>query len=80
MERISSAQIRELCRVKKGIDERIDGSILRCFDHVEKMEKDKISIRVYVGECDGNHSVYRPQKRWTDTMKEYLKKRGLDIR
>ena len=28
----------------------------------------------------GSYSVGRPQRRWTDTVKECLKKRGLDIR
>ena len=48
--------------------------------HVEMMEKDKIAKRVYVGECSGSHSVGRPRKRCIDTVKEYLRKRGLDIR
>ena len=39
-----------------------------------------IGLRVYVGECAGSFSVGRPQKRWTDTMKEFLKKRRLYIR
>ena len=47
---------------------------------MERMEGDKIAKRVYVGECAGSHSVGRPWKRWMNTMKEYLKKRGLDIR
>ena len=33
-----------------------------------------------VGECAGSHSVSMPQKRCIDTMKECLRKRGLDIR
>ena len=36
--------------------------------------------RVYVGECPGSCSVGRPQKRWIDTVKECLKKRGMDDR
>ena len=40
-------------------------------------ENDK---RVYVGECVGNRSVGRPRKRWIDTVKDYLKKRGLNVR
>ena len=44
------------------------------------MDKDRISKRVYVEECAGSRSVGRPQKRWIDTVKECLKKRGLDIR
>ena len=30
--------------------------------------------------CTGSQSVGRPQKRWIDTMKECLRKRGMDVR
>ena len=43
------------------------------------MERDRIAKIVYVRECAGNRSVGTPRKRWTDTVKECLKKRGLDI-
>ena len=65
--------------MKKGLDERIDG-VLRWFDHVERMENDGIAKRVYIGESGGSRSVGRPRKRWIDTVKEYLRKRGLDVR
>ena len=77
---VPNTQIRELCGVKKGLDEMIDEGILRWFGHVERMERDRIAKRVYVGECAGSHSVGRLWKRWIDTMKECLKKRGLDFR
>ena len=54
--------------------------VLRWFDHVERMENDRIVNRVYVGECAGSRSGGRPRKRWTDTVKDCLKKRGLDVR
>ena len=66
--------------MKKGLDERIDDSVLRWFGHVERMERDRIVKRVYVGECAGIRSVGRTRKRWTDTVKECLRKRGLDVR
>ena len=53
---------------------------LRWFGHIERVERDRIAKRVYVGECAGSRSVGRPRKRWIDTVKECLKKRGLDIR
>ena len=76
MYRIPNARIGVLCRVRKGLDERIDESVLRWFRHVER---DRIAKRVCVGECAGSRSVGRPQKRWSDTVKEFLKKRGLDV-
>ena len=62
------------------MDEKIDEGVLRWFGHVERMENDKIGKRVYVGECGGRCSAGRPRKRWIDTVKDCLKKRGLDIR
>ena len=35
MDRVPSEWIRELFRVKKGLDERIDEGMLRWFSHVE---------------------------------------------
>ena len=62
------------------MDERIDEGVLQWFGHVEKMEKDRIVKRVYVGECSGSRLVGRPQKSWINTVKECLRKRGLDVR
>ena len=49
--------------MKKGLDERIDEGVLRWFGHVERMERDIIAKRVYVGECAGSRSVGKPRKR-----------------
>ena len=66
--------------MKKGQDERIDEGMFQWLGHVERMERDRITKRVYIGECAGSYSVGRPWKRWTDTVKECIKKRSLDIR
>ena len=78
--RFPNARIRELCGMRKDIDERIDKDVLRWFGHVERMERDRIAKRLYVGECAGSRSVDRARKRWTDTVKECLSKRGMDVR
>ena len=44
------------------------------------MESKRIVQRFYVAGCAGSDSVGRPRKRWTNTLKEYLRKRGLDVR
>ena len=63
--------------MKKGVDEMIAEGVLRWFGHVER---DRTAKRVYVGECAGSLSVGRPGKKWIDTVKECLRKRGLDVR
>ena len=47
----------------KGVDEKIDEGVLRCFGHVERTENDRIAKRVYVGECTGSRSVDRLRKK-----------------
>ena len=64
----------------KGGDERIDKGDLWWFRHVEGMEKDRIAKRVYVGECVGSRSVGRSRKRWSNGVKDCLRKKGLDVR
>ena len=59
----------------KEVDKRIEEGGLRCFGHVERMKNNRFAKRVYVGECADSHSVSRPQKRWTDTVKDCLIKK-----
>ena len=80
MDRVPNARARELCEVTKGVDERIDKGVLRWFGPVERMEKERIAKRVYVGECAGSSSVGRPRKRWIDTVNDCLRKGGLNVR
>ena len=75
MDRVPIVRIRELCRVKKGQDKRIQESVLRGPRHMERIAK-----RAYVGECASSRSVSRPRKIWIDNVKEGLNKRGLDVR
>ena len=67
-------------RSDEGVNEKIDEGVLRRFGHVERMENDRIAKMAYVGECASSRSMGRPRKGWIDTMKDCLKKRGLDVR
>ena len=80
IDRIPNKRIRELCGVTKRVDERIDEDVLRWFDDVNRMENDRTAKRVYVGEWAVSRSVDMPRKRWIDTMKDCLRKIGLDVR
>ena len=80
MDKFPNAQIRELYGVMKGVNGRIDEGVFQWFDHVERLENDRITKRVYVRECAGSRSVDRPRNKWIDTVKDCLKKRGLGVR
>ena len=80
MDKVPNSRIRQLCGVTKGVDKKIDKGVLRWFGNVGRMKNDRNAKRVFVRECDGSCSMGRPMKRWIDTMKGCLKKRGLDVR
>ena len=50
MDKAPNPWIRELCRVTKKVEERIDEGNLRWFGHVERIENDRINKMVYLGE------------------------------
>ena len=58
----------------------VDKGVLLWFGHVERMENGMIAKGVYVRECAGSGLVGRQRKKWIDTVKDCLKKRGLDVR
>ena len=80
MDKVLNAWIRELCGMMKWKDGRIDEGILRWFYPMERIKNDRLAKMVYLREFAGSRSVGRPRKRWIDTMKDCLQKRGLDIR
>ena len=74
MDKVLNTQIRKLCRVTKGVDERIDDDF-RLQPHGENEWMGK---KVYVGKFAGSPSVGWPQKRWINTMKDCLKKKKFE--
>ena len=69
MDRVLNAWIRELCRAMKGLGEKLDEG------NLQRIERDRIAKRIYIGECAGSCSVGRKHKRWIDTVKECFKKK-----
>ena len=63
MNRVPNPQIRKLCGMTKGVDERIDEGVPWWFGNVERIEKERIAKRVYVGECAGSRLVGKLRKR-----------------
>ena len=80
MDITQKARIKELCVVKKGVNERIDKGVLRWFGHVKRMHNFRIDKIIYVRECACSHSVGKPRKRWIDSVSGCLRKRSLDVR
>src|SRR5678815_4819944 len=72
IDKMRNERIRDLCGVKKGVNERINESMLRWFGHVERMNDSRLVKRMYSGECFGNRPAGRPKKKWIESVKECL--------
>ena len=65
-------------RNDRVLNARISESDLRCFGIIERMENGRIT-KGCMRECVGSRLVCLPQKRWIDSVNDYLKKRGLNV-
>ena len=61
---------------EEGRDENINESILRWFNHIERIGNGRNAKTVYMGECVGSRLVGGPRKKWIDSVIECLKKNG----
>ena len=79
IDRVPNELIRKLRGVAKGVDEKTDERVLCWFGHIERIEKYKITKRMYVGEFVGSCLVGRSRKRWIDFVNDCLKNRDLNF-
>src|SRR5678816_32877 len=79
IDKMRNERIRKLSGVKKGVNERINASMLRWFGHVERMSDSRLVKRMYSGECAGNRPAWRPKKKWIESVKECLEERNVSL-
>ena len=75
---VPNARIRELWEVTKGVDERLYESFPRRFGHIERIGRERIAKRAYVGECMCGKSFGRVTVDWLSEG-VHEKKGNLDI-
>ena len=74
MEKFVNAQIWVLYGVMKGMDEKIDESVLQQFGYVERVENDRIAKRAYIRKFVSSSSVGWLWERLIDILRTVLKK------
>ena len=77
--KVRNELIREWCGVKKGVNERINESMLRWFGHMERMNDSRLVKRMYSGECVGNRPAGRPKRKWIESVNKCLKERNVSL-
>src|SRR5678815_3266590 len=79
IDKMKNERIRELCGVKKGVNERISESTLRWFGHVERIDDSRLVKRIFSGEYAGSRPVGRQKKKWIESVKECRKERNVSL-
>ena len=67
----------EQCDIKDSVVDRIGRAILRWFGHIERMNEEHLTRRIYVGNVEGKKMRGRPRKQWLQHVGDVMKERGI---
>ena len=68
-DRVRNERVREMCGNKRSFGERVDQGVLKWYGHMERMNDERLTKRVYKAEVEGVRGRGRPRKRWKDGVK-----------
>ena len=54
-------------------------AILRWYGHVERMEENRLTRRVYEAKVEGRRDRRRPRRRWMECIRERVESKGLTM-
>ena len=69
-DRVRNDFVREECGARESVKVKIKRSLLRWFGHMERMNEERLTKKVYVGRIDGCRGRGRPRKVWMDQISE----------
>ncbi|MCP3679428.1 MAG: hypothetical protein GY782_03855 [Gammaproteobacteria bacterium] len=75
--RLTNEEVKQRCGVETDVIEKMRRNTLRWFGHVERMESERLTKRVYASEVEGTRGRGRPRFRWRDGVGKYLREGGL---
>ena len=79
MDRVRNVDIRRVCGNKMSLTDRADRNMLKWFGHIERMEGNRLTKKIYTSKVEGNRGRGRPKRRWRDAVRDVLFQRGLDM-
>ena len=69
-DRVRNDFVREECGANESVKVKIKRSMLRWFGHIERMNDERLTKKVYVARIDGCRGRGRPRKVWMDQISE----------
>ena len=76
-DRVRNEFVRRDLEVTMTMEERMNATRLKWFGHVKRMHPTRTPCLYLEMEVPGRRPIGRPRKRWTDQVKEDLKRRGV---
>ena len=78
-EHVRNEEVRRRVGVEREMAERVDERVLNWFGHVERMEGERLTKRVYEASVEGARGRGAPPKGWMSGLKEILGNRGMTV-
>ena len=76
-DRLTNEEVKERCGVNVDVLEKVKRNTLRWFGHVERMESENLTKRVYMSGVVGGRGRGRPRLRWRDGVERYMREGGV---
>ena len=79
VDRVRNEEVRRRVGVDRSLADRVDQRVLRWYGHMERMNEERLTKRVWRAEVDGVRPRGRPKMRWMDGVKRALDARGMSV-
>ena len=79
IDKIPNREILERCKKEVRVGEKMSRALLRWYGHVERMEENRLTRRVYEAKVEGRRDRGRPRRRWKECVRERVESKGLTM-
>ena len=81
MNRWSNVRVRRRVGVHEELSGRVDRKVLKWYGHVERMDSERLTKRVYISEVEGERRRGRPPYKWSDGVRRacHVRQVGMEV-
>ena len=76
-DRVRNDWVLEQCAIKDSVVDRMGRATLRWFSHIERINEERLTRRIYVGNVEGKKIRGRPRKQWLQHVDDVMKEREI---